>query len=217
MRPILVVVVDDDDGSSHQGKPRNHEQGMDSSSFFFFCFCLSKRMKSKCGQSHFYLFIYIKKVTDVWQQRNNLALINHSINLGGPQCTTCLTNNNIKTMGAHTSPIQDLNIFLLIFGALGLAALSKSYVLPRLRAIKALKPLFAHYLLRQIVSKLFKFGLFFTLGLGLALEFYYYSSCPVSSSYYETNKEISKEVVSALKKLDIPFWPDFASLLNVLR
>jgi len=52
----------------------------------------------------------------------------------------------------------------------------------------------------------------------LIFEHYYYSyNCTVSNRYYEQNLVLTKDLISLLESIGIPYYPDFASLMNVLR
>jgi hypothetical protein len=68
-----------------------------------------------------------------------------------------------------------------------------------------------------MASKGFKLALVATFGLGAFLELYYYSWCPVSNSYYQTNLMIAREIITTLNDINAAYWPDFATLLNVVR
>lgn len=122
-------------------------------------------------------------------------------------------------MGAHTSPIQDLNVFFMAF-LFGLCIyLGRSYILNAIRTrpiFRSIRPLLSHRH-SQLASKGFKVALIATFGIGAFLELYYYSWCPVSNSYYQTNLMISREIITTLNDLNAAYWPDFATLLNVVR
>jgi hypothetical protein len=124
-------------------------------------------------------------------------------------------------MGAHTSAIQDLNVFFIAF-LFGLCLyIGRSYIFNAIRTrpiFRSLRPLLSHRVFHsQMVSKGFKVALIATFGLGAFLELYYYSWCPVSNSYYQTNLMIAREIITTLNDINALYWPDFATLLNVVR
>lgn len=124
-------------------------------------------------------------------------------------------------MGAHTSPIQDLNVFFItsLFGIC--VYMGRNYIFNTIRTrpvFRSFRPLLAHRIFHsQIASKGVRVVLFAAFGLGIFLELYYYSWCPVSTSYYQTNVMISREIINTLNDINAAYWPDFATLLNVVR
>lgn len=124
-------------------------------------------------------------------------------------------------MGAHTSPIQDINVFFLAFLGLLCVYLGRNYIsnLVRTRpAFRSVRPLLTHRFFHgKLPLRLFRLALLTTGGIGLFLEVYYYSWCPVSSSYYQTNLMLAREIITNLNKVGAAYWPDFATLLNVVR
>jgi len=121
-------------------------------------------------------------------------------------------------MGAHTSLIKDANLFLLAFLLLFLFYLGRFYIWRFLLASSPLRPLSTYHVFRsRIASRAVKLALLLSLGLGIFLEIYYQSRCPVSRSYYQTNIMLAHEIIDTLTQLNVAFWPDFATLLNVVR
>jgi hypothetical protein len=124
-------------------------------------------------------------------------------------------------MGAHTSPIQDLNVFFMAFLGGLCIYLGRTYILNFLRTrpvFRFLRPVLAHRLFHgKMANKCFKLALVATFGLGAFLELDYYDWCPVSQSYYQTNLMIAREIITSLNKINVAYWPDFATLLNVVR
>lgn len=52
----------------------------------------------------------------------------------------------------------------------------------------------------------------------LSFEYYFYGlKCRVSQRYYDGNIKLANEVIDVMEEYKIPYWPDFATLLNVMR
>jgi len=126
-------------------------------------------------------------------------------------------------MGSHTVAIKDVNVFFWIFIVLLLILLARLYLLPYLlvsqRKVAILfRVSVLRFLLRPQLIKLLMVAtgaLFITATI---FELYYVQgSCSVNPKYYDTNKATAIKVINFLSDREVSFWPDGASLLNVLR
>eukprot|EP01087_Luapelamoeba_hula_P006687 TRINITY_DN1677_c0_g1_i2.p1 TRINITY_DN1677_c0_g1~~TRINITY_DN1677_c0_g1_i2.p1 ORF type:complete len:206 (-),score=23.84 TRINITY_DN1677_c0_g1_i2:338-955(-) len=126
-------------------------------------------------------------------------------------------------MGAHTSLVRDQNIFLLIFLGMLLVLLWRVLLFPRLSPATLhtiMRYRIFHWLLTKRTMKLFACATACVFVTFLTLETYYLrSSCSVSQNYYDLNKQIAIDVIKLMQEHPdrYQFWPDAASLLNVLR
>jgi hypothetical protein len=142
-------------------------------------------------------------------------------------------------MGSHTKLIKNWNVFLLAFFVLLILYLIHKHIKHRLRTTRRLRfhappatkkrvlserqemsagRLFKRFIKHPTVPKVFHITLVVVLLLTVAFEWYYLANwCAVSPSYYNRNVGIAYQVIDTCKQMNVQFWPDGATLLNVLR
>ncbi len=126
-----------------------------------------------------------------------------------------------KRMAAHTSPMQDLNLFFIIFPFILCLYLGRNYIMTFIRSwpiFRSIQPLLMHRAFHgHMANKCLTLALIVTFGAGIFLELSYYSWCPISTSYHQTNLALAREIITTLNKINLAYWLDFATLLNVVR
>ncbi|KAL6063096.1 DUF925-domain-containing protein [Balamuthia mandrillaris] len=127
-------------------------------------------------------------------------------------------------MGAHTSLIKNMNPFFLVLCLILLLILARKFLLQSLLAYSANASAAHNRLMRRFFLLLQSINhrtivvlLICSLLPTLMFEWYYLDRCPVSPTYYETNKENARQVIRILNDHKMDYWVDSASLLNVLR